>query len=294
MARARRQRGASHRFSGAFEPVIGALVVVLSASSARAETPGAARIERVEKDHLGRPTGPSPQPEQPAVEGPVPEMSDTAPPERSWDDDPSRIISMFTGHLGLLALPFAEVCPFVTAACEPGETGFEAGLSIYGRWYDFAIGGSFTYGLGLKPSETAGDPDGNLGREHSRTYLLLEGHFRYFFLETGDWEWFVQASAGGIIINDSWTTVADREPYNGFVLVGPQAVTVSTEGLTVGAGIGGIWQITDFWLFGSKFRYSNWILPGEREKTPVGDLASLGGRIDVIEVGVFGGFRLPL
>lgn len=290
MATARRLRGASDPLGGA----AAALLVVLATSVARADPPGPAVVRQVEKDRLGdRPPAPSVEPAPAAAAAPVPEMRDDEP-ERSWDDDPSRVVTMFTGHLGLLALPFAEVCPFVTAACEPGETGVEAGLSIYGRWYDFAVGASFTYGLGLKPSETAGDPGGTLGREHSRTYLLLEGHFRYFFLQTGDWEWFVQASAGGIIINDSWTTFADREPYNGFVLVGPQAVTVSTEGITVGAGIGGIWQITDFWLFGSKFRYSNWILPGQREKTPVGDLASLGGRVDVIEVGMFGGFRLPL
>ena len=294
MATARRQRRTSDPLVWVTATLVAVSAVVLVADHAAAEPPGAGSVERVEKDRLGdRPAGPSPEPDVPAG-APVPELRDVDKPERSWDDDPSRVAMTFTGHLGLLALPFAEVCPFVTAACEPGETGFEAGLSIYGRWYDFAIGGSFTYGLGLKPSETAGDPDGTLGREHSRTYLLLEGHFRYFFLETGDWEWFAQASAGGIIINDSWTTFADREPYNGFVLVGPQAVTVSTEGLSLGAGIGGVWRITDFWVFGSRFRYSNWILPGEREKTPVGDLASLGGRVDVIEVGVFGGFRLPL
>jgi len=287
----------SRRASGFPRGAAGALAIVttLVASTARAEPPGVGAAESVERDRLtSRPAAPSPEPEDEARIAPVSNMDELEEQERSWDDDPSRLVSIVTGHLGLLALPFADVCPFVTAACEPGETGFETGISIFGRWYDFAIGGSFNYGLGLKPSEVAGDPDGTLGRQHSRTYLLLEGHFRYFFLETGDWEWFAQASAGGIIINDSWSTIADRKPYSGLLLVGPQAVTVSTEGITVGAGLGGIWRITDFWVFGSSLRYSNWILPGEREKTPVGDSASLAGRVDVIEVGVFGGFRLPL
>lgn len=271
------------------------LVAALGASSAAAETPGVSEPARVERDRLDdRPTTPEAEPPDDDAGRVAPSLDDTATPERSWDDDESRVVSIVTGHLGLLALPFADVCPFVNADCEPGETGLEAGIDIFGRWYDFAVGGSFTYGLGLKPSEAAGDPDGTLGREHARTYLLLEGHFRYFFLEMGNWEWFAQASAGGVIINDSWTTFADREPYNGFALVGPQAVTVSTEGVTLGGGIGGIWRITDLWVFGTRFRYINWLLSADRELTPVGDSASLAGRVDVFELGVFGGFRLPM
>jgi hypothetical protein len=212
----------------------------------------------------------------------------------AWDEEEGRVVMMVTGHLGMLALPFADVCPFVTGNCEPGETGLEAGLAIFGRWSDFSVGGSFTYGLGLKSTEASGDPDGTLGRKHSRTYLLLEGHFRYYFLRMGNWEWFAQASTGGVIINDSWSTNADRQPYGGYALVGPVAVTVSTEGLTVGGGVGGLWRINDFWSLGTRVRYANWFLPGNREQTPVGDSASLGGRVDMLEVGAFGGFRLPL
>ncbi|MCA9620643.1 MAG: hypothetical protein KC731_16585 [Myxococcales bacterium] len=245
-------------------------------------------IAKVERDRRTVDAPPEPGPDEPPTSEPVRPKRREAPAE----DD--HVYSVVTGNLGLMAMPFADVCPFVNADCEPGETGLAMGIDIAGRWYDFAAGASFDFGLGLKPSEAAGDPDGTLGREHARTYLLLEGHFRYYFLPIGAWEWFAEASAGAVIINDSWSTFADREPYNGFQLVGPQAVTVSTEGVTVGAGIGGVWQITDFWLFGTRARYRNWFLPSGRQQTPVGDRASFAGRVDMFEFGAFGGFRLPL
>jgi hypothetical protein len=69
---------------------------------------------------------------------------------------------------------------------------------------------------------------------------------------------------------------------------------MATEGLSVGAGVGGQWRFTEQWFVGTHVRYCNWILPDDRERTPAGDSASLAGRIDVIELGLAGGALLWL
>jgi hypothetical protein len=214
-------------------------------------------------------------------------------PVRADVDDSGRVKTHFLVGLGLLALPAADVCPFVQADCEPGETGLAVSLATLGEVYDFAFGAGITLALGLKPSEAV-DPDGTLEREHGRSYFLVEAQFHYFLPTFSKWNWWVGGSGGAAIVNDSWTTIEDREPYDDTSFVGPRAVTLATEGLALGIGAGGHWMVTEHWLFGTQLRYSNWFFPSEREVTPVGDSASLAGRIDVVEVGVFGGFRIPL
>ena len=216
-----------------------------------------------------------------------------APPFVTDVDERARIKTVFIAGLGLLALPAADVCPSNQAACEPGENGLALSLHALGEIYDFAFGAGITFAFGLKPGEAV-DPDGTLEREHGRSYFLVEGVFRYYLPTFGDWHTWVGSTLGAAIVNDSWTTIEDREPYDDTAFVGPRAVTLSTEGIALGIGIGGYWLITDEWFFGTHLRYANWIFPGDRSVTPVGDSASLDGRVDVIDVGLTGGFRLPL
>ncbi len=207
-------------------------------------------------------------------------------------DEAARIKTLFLGGVGLLALPVAELCPFEQTNCEPGEAGLAFSLHALGEVYDFAFGAGITFAFGLRPGEAV-DPDGSLGREHARSYFTIEGLFRYFLPSLGAWHWWVGGSLGMAIVNDSWSTTADRDPYDDTAFVGPRASTLATEGLTVGIGIGGHWLFTEHWLFGTHLGYSNWILPS-RSETPFGDSASLSGRIDVIEAGATIGFRIPL
>jgi hypothetical protein len=210
------------------------------------------------------------------------------------EDAEERPHTMFLGSVALLALPGAEVCPFQQAACEPGETSLALSLFALGRIGAWSFGGSFTYGFGLRPTEAAGSDQPDLEREHRRLYLLVEGHFRRYLPPLGRWNWWVGTSLGVVVINDQWSTLADREPYADTAFVGPRAVTLATEGVAFGAAIGGHIRLWDYFLFGTHFRYANWLLPSEREATPVGDLASLAGRLDVIDVGAFTGFYLPI
>jgi hypothetical protein len=200
--------------------------------------------------------------------------------------------TLFAASAGVLALPFAEACPFTGAACEPGEVALGTGLHVYGRIYDFAVGAGFTYAGGLKTTEAAGAA--LLEREHSRSYLVLDGVFRYYPPPLGSFEWWVGGSIGAVVINDTWTTLADREPYSDVDLIGSQAMSLATEGFSAGLEVGGMWKFHDIWWVGTTLRYSNWLLPPEREMTPLGDLASLAGRVDVIEAGLQIGFELFL
>lgn len=211
--------------------------------------------------------------------------------EEILDTDPH---TMFIGGVGLLALPFAEVCPFTQAPCEPGETSLAFSLLTLGRIGNWAFGASISYAFGLRSTEARGSDQPDLEREHSRSYFLVEGHFRRYLPPLGAWNWWVGPTVGAVIINDSWSTLADRDPYDDTAFVGPRAVTLATEGFAFGAAVGGHIRFFDYWIFGTHFRYANWLLPGERDQTPVGDLASLAGRLDVLDVGVTTGFHLPI
>ena len=65
---------------------------------------------------------------------------------------------------------------------------------------------------------------------------MFEGLFRYYLAGSGAWQWWVGTTFGGVVVNDSWSTSADRDPYADTAFVGPRAITLATEGLAVGFG----------------------------------------------------------
>ncbi len=211
-------------------------------------------------------------------------------PRKKNTADPHTVFQL---GVGLLALPAAEVCPTL-ASCEPGETSVAIDIRSLGRYGDFGFGAAITWAFGLGTDAARGDFDGSLGREHARSYFQVEGQFRYYLPTFRAWEWWAGAHLGGVVVNDSWSTLADREPYADTDFVGPRAMTLATEGFVFGVGAGGHWRFADNWIFGTRFRYSNWVLPAQRELTPIGDTASLAGRIDIFDFGLVGGVRLSL
>lgn len=202
--------------------------------------------------------------------------------------------TLFQAGIGLLALPAAKVCPTLSR-CEPGETSFALTLRSLGRYRNFAFGAGINWGFGLRPSDDIrADVDPTLERRHSRSYFVFDGEFRYYLPSTGAWDWWTGATAGLVVVNDSWTTLSDREPYADTAFVGPRAMTLATEGLSVSVGVGGHWRFAEHWIFGTRVRYGNWFLPDTRETTPMGDSSSLAGRVDVFDFGLVVGFRLSL
>ncbi|MEM9693526.1 MAG: hypothetical protein AAGA56_13335 [Myxococcota bacterium] len=200
--------------------------------------------------------------------------------------------SLLVAHAGMLGLPIAESCPFEGAPCEPGELAIDLGVGALGRIGDFAFGGGVSVGFGLRTTEAAGEPV--FERQQRRSYFTFEGLFRYYLPPVRTFEWWVGASAGVVVVDDRWTALADRQPIVDADLVGPDALSISTEGGLVGLALGGTWMFSEIFFIGTELKYSNWVLPRRRQVSPLGDLASLAGRIDVVALHIVTGFELPI
>jgi hypothetical protein len=185
---------------------------------------------------------------------------------------------------GLLALPAADVCPTSLDQCDSGETSIAFGLQNMYRMGPFGIGAGIVWATTLRGDAARGAAE--LEREHSRRYFLVEGLFRYYALKSSEWEWWIGSTFGAVIVNDSWSVKADRDPPEDTAFVGPRAVKVGTEGLAAGIAGGAEWSFADNWAFGTHIRYSNWLLPSEPESSPTEDIASLSGRVDMFDFGL--------
>ncbi|AKT39389.1 uncharacterized protein CMC5_035360 [Chondromyces crocatus] len=200
--------------------------------------------------------------------------------------------TQFTLGAGMLTLPAADVCPVALNRCEQGESSLSFSLHNLYRYGPLGLGAGIVWALDLSADRAPGDPE--LEREHSRSYFLVEAQFRYYGLRFDTWELWVGGTFGGVVVNDSWSVVADREPYADTAFIGPRAATLGTEGLAAGLGVGAEWTFADNWSFGAQVRYSNWFLPGQPEQLPTGDFASLKGRIDMFDLGLTIAYRIAL
>jgi hypothetical protein len=190
-----------------------------------------------------------------------------------------RPYTMFEVGAGLLTLPAADVCPISLDNCEQGETSVTVGLHNLYRLREFGVGAGIEWANTLRAETARGAKE--LERDHSRRYFLVEGQFRYYGLRSPTWEWWAGAMFGGVVVNDSWSVKADRDPYADTAFVGPRAATLGTEGLAAGIGGGAEWTFASNWSFGTQIRYSSWFLPEKPEQLPTGDFASLKGRVDM-------------
>lgn len=193
---------------------------------------------------------------------------------------------------GLLSLPAADVCPRSFTSCEKGETSVSLGVYNQYRIGRFGLGASVSWAASLLSGTAPGAPE--LGREHDRSYFLVEGQLRYYGIQSDKWEWWGGATLGAVIIKDAWTIESDRAPYADTAFVGPRASTLATEGLSAGIAIGGEWTVAPNWFLGTTLRYASWFLPTEPLQAPTGDTASLSGRVDMLEFGLLVAYRIAL
>ena len=197
-------------------------------------------------------------------------------------------------NTGFLFLPGALVCPqsLDRSTCSRGEASFAAGLQNIWRWHALGFGAGFTWATTLRSDSANGDP--SLEREHTRRYFLVEGLIRYYFLKSKSWDFWATGTVGLVVLNDSWTENADRNPYSDVATVGPRAATLGTEGFAMGVGAGAEWSFLPNWSFGPSLRYANWFLPDNRTMSPTLDVASLAGRLDVIDIQLRLAYRIAL
>ena len=206
-------------------------------------------------------------------------------------DRPHTLVEVGTGFL---LLPGAIVCPQTLDpdTCKRGEFSLAFGVQNIWRYHAFGIGGGIQWATTLRTDAAQGVA--SLERTHSRRYFLVEAQGRYYFISTKSLDWWAGVTIGGIIVNDSWSVKADREPYADTAFVGPRAATLGTEGLTLGACIGGEWTFARNWSLGPSLRYSSWFLPSARLQSPTLDVASLSGRLDMFDVGLRVAYRIAL
>lgn len=194
--------------------------------------------------------------------------------------------------VGILALPAAEVCTAGPNDCSTGEISLGVGIRNLYEFGRFGIGAGIVWGTTLRNDDAEGDPA--LERSHSRRYFLVETLFRYAFLQGEKAEAWVGTGLGVVSVRDAWTVKADRDPITEVKFVGPDALIVSTVGLSASLAAGGAWLFAENFSLGGFFRYGNWILDFEPATTPLGDVASLKGRVDVFELATTLAYRLSL
>jgi hypothetical protein len=193
---------------------------------------------------------------------------------------------------GFLALPAAQVCLTSLTNCSRGEFSLALGIHNLYRYRAFGFGAGIEWATTVRSDSARGAEE--LVRDHSRRYFLVEGQVRYYFVQRTATEWWAGATLGGVVVSDSWSVLADREPYAQTALVGPRAATVGTEGLTAGVAAGFEWTFAKNWSWGMKLRYSSWFLPEERKLSPTVDVASLSGRVDMFDFSVAVAYRIAL
>lgn len=191
----------------------------------------------------------------------------------------------------ILTLPAAEVCITIDT-CEEGETSVGFGIQNIYRYQSIGFGAGLRWATTLRSDAANGAVA--LERDHTRRYFFVEGQFRYYAIRQSSWEWWVGGTVGGVVVNDSWTVKADREPYTDAAFVGPRAATIGTEGLATGLGLGTEWAFAENWSLGAQLRYSIWVLPSQREQSPTGDSASLSGRVDMIDLNLVIAYRIAM
>lgn len=192
--------------------------------------------------------------------------------------------------LGLLTLPGAEVCVNPDQGCSRGDTSLEVNA-----WQLFRVSTNVAFGAGitlaLLPTTDAPreDPPG-LPREHLRRYFTAEAVARYYPIVVSGFESWLGVTGGLVVISDTFKAQAKSDDR---ALVGPQGVTIRTEGLTAGFAGGLNWWLSTNWQLGTTLRLAGWFLPNTPKENPLGDEASLSGRVVMVDLGVNVGYRLP-
>ena len=195
--------------------------------------------------------------------------------------------------VGWLTLPGASVCAERSSGqgCKNGDTSFELDVwQIYRNSRRFAFGAGAMLGLIPTTDAPRHDPE-EIVRDHSRSYLTLEGTIRHYpYVGEGIELWW-GVSGGLAVVSDSFVV---KDKNSDLVVVGQRGSTIRTEGATIGLLGGAVFYLADHWSLGTTFRYGNWFLPKTAAKDPFLDEASLTGRNTIFSLGISIAYRIPL
>jgi hypothetical protein len=192
--------------------------------------------------------------------------------------------------VGMLTLPGANVC-LTAITCTKGDTSIEANFwEIYRVNHLFAVGAGAS--VALKP--TTDSPSSQMGgtRNHSRSYFLVEAQGRYYALHGLNFEAWVGATIGGVVLSDRYS-IEGGTPIT-IAIIGPRASTLRTEGLSIGGLIGLSWSIAPNWALGITSRYLRWFLPHTPETTVFLDRATLSDQVSALDLSLSVSYRIAL
>lgn len=197
---------------------------------------------------------------------------------------------------GLIALPNAPISNAQRGGDTPlgrvgrGDATMQVGAHVLYRFNkNYVIGAGVIFSpFGTSDNQYGGKS--NLTRSHTRSYLFLGAEGRYVPLRYKSFEGWFGISGGGVIVADRFHTEAPEVPP----ILGVPDVTIRTEGFAVGVQVGATYYISENWIAGANLRGYHWILPEGRQCSPIGDCATLAGSVQVFEVGLTIGYRLPL
>lgn len=195
--------------------------------------------------------------------------------------------------VGWLTLPGASVCAERSSGqgCKNGDTSFELEIwQIYRNSRRFAFGAGVLLGLIPTTDAPRNDPE-EITRDHSRSYLTLEGSIRHYPYVGESVELWWGVSGGLAVVSDRFVV---SDVNSDLTLVGRRGSTIRTEGPAIGLLGGAAFYLADHWSLGTSFRYANWFLPTTAAKDPLLDEASLTGRNTVFSLGISLAYRIPL
>jgi hypothetical protein len=186
------------------------------------------------------------------------------------------------GNVGLLTLPAAEVCAERSAGCKRGDVSFALEVwQLYRMNQRVAFGAGLVLGL-IPTAHPRQDPE-VVERDHTRSYLTVEGALRYYPYVGESVEIWGGLVGGLVVVNDRFQVANGRDDR---ALLGTRGVTIRTEGGSVGVATGLAYRISEHWSLGGTFRYTTWFLPQRPATDPLGSEASLTRRNTVLSVGV--------
>ncbi len=191
--------------------------------------------------------------------------------------------------VGWLTLPGALVC--AANSCKKGDTSFELDAwELFRTNRRFAFGAGFLLGLIPTTDAPPNDPMGVV-RDHSRSYLTLEGTIRHYPYISESVELWWGITGGLAVVSDRFAVANQQQDL---ALVGGSASTIRTEGGSLGAAFGAEFWLANHWSLGTVFRYGNWFLPNTAAKDPLLEEASLTGRNTMFSLGITLAYRIPL
>lgn len=223
--------------------------------------------------------------------------------KRAWWALAERPHVTFELEAGILALPNAAI----SVANRGGQTPFGAigrgDATVHlGTHILYRAGESWAIGAHgyFAPAPTRDDSyqvnEGKVRREHSRSYLSLGFEARYYPLTTRYFEVFLSAAVSGVVIADRFTQLG-LVPVP--TILGKPDVTVRTEGVGLGGGLGVLYRPSANWNVGLLLRAESWFLPGasadprnEASCTAIGDCRTMTGTNFAMMLGLNAGYRI--